>query len=77
MPAELKWTADNPTRPGLYAWRRGWRSPGGPSDDGLLIVYAPEGTLGILRTCRPDGSHDAHIAISALVIEEWLGPLPE
>lgn len=73
----MQWTHDTPTVPGLYAWRTGWIDPAGRLDGGLFIVYAPAGTLGILRICRPDGTGDAPIEADAVADEQWLGPLPE
>lgn len=73
MPAELAWTRELPTVPGLYAWRYGWDGSELP-DGGLFLVYERDGAL---RICRPDGTHDEPIATSAMAGEEWLGPLPE
>lgn len=72
----MQWTHDTPTVPGLYAWRDGWGRSAQPAGN-LFFVYAPAGTLGVLRVCRLDGSRNAPVGDSALAGGEWLGPLPE
>lgn len=73
MPAELKWTTETPTVPGLYMWRDDRRIGGFGA---IRVVENPEG-IGQLVARESDDPERRWMYLVTFAGSEFLGPLPE